>query len=72
MVELGADADERAPRVERLAHDLEQRPRAVSSTSSSRWYASSSSARSVVEQAGRAADVEALLLARERLGEERA
>ncbi len=71
MVDLGADADERPARVERPAQDVEQR-RALLEHLEQSLVALELLAPQVFEQACGTADVEALLLRRQRLVEERA
>src|SRR6266540_5913791 len=71
VLQLGADADERPARVERLAQDLEQRCTLLEYLEQA-LVTLELLAPEILEQAGRAPDVEALLLGGERLGEERA
>ena len=61
MLELGADADERPPRIERAAQQLEQR-RALLEDLEQPAVRLELVVAHVVEQPGRAADVQALLV----------
>jgi hypothetical protein len=71
VVELGPHPDEGPAPVERLAEDLEQR-RALLEHLEEALVALELFAMEVLEQAGRPADIEALLLRGQRLVEERA
>src|SRR5438046_315191 len=70
MLELRPDPHEWAPRIERLAHDLEQRGACLEDLDQALVDIELLAAE-VFEEAGGSADVEALALRRERLPEER-